>query len=99
MLAKVTPACPPFDFASTSPSNWRNERIAFAPASIGNPASIMIGWKSTSGFGNNIYIDDIIIDAISLYTFIGTGNWSTTTNWLNNRVPPTVLPAGHEIII
>lgn len=34
-----------------------------------------------------------------VYTFIGTGNWNVASNWLNNAVPPSPLPAGSEIII
>jgi len=33
------------------------------------------------------------------YTFIGNGNWSTSSNWLGNKVPPLTLPAGDAIII
>lgn len=33
------------------------------------------------------------------YTFIGSGNWSIETNWLNNTMPPAVLQAGTEIIV
>lgn len=33
------------------------------------------------------------------YTFIGAGSWNIKTNWLNNLMPPPILPAGTEIII
>lgn len=33
------------------------------------------------------------------YTFTGTGNWSTVSNWSNNTIPPATLPSGSEIII
>ena len=59
----------------------------------------MIGWKTINDIGNNIYIDDVNINQFAVYTFIGNGNWSVATNWVNNRIPPAVLPAGHEIII
>ncbi len=35
----------------------------------------------------------------NVYTFIGSGNWTDATNWLYNKVPPAVLPAGSEIVI
>lgn len=33
------------------------------------------------------------------YIFTGTGNWNVASNWSNNTIPPTSLPAGSEIII
>ncbi len=33
------------------------------------------------------------------YTFVGNGNWSNPLNWLNNAVPPAVLPQGDQIVI
>ena len=33
------------------------------------------------------------------YTFTGNGAWSNMTNWINNTIPPSPLPAGAEIII
>jgi len=98
-LATVTGSCH-CDFAPVSAAEWRQERIAFLPSSIGSPGILMIGWKTTTDFGDNIFVDDINITALtSVYTFIGTGNWSLATNWANNKIPPSVLPAGHEIII
>jgi hypothetical protein len=38
------------------------------------------------------------IDGIN-YVFIGNGNWSDALNWLNNTLPPSVLPAGSVITI
>jgi pimeloyl-ACP methyl ester carboxylesterase len=34
-----------------------------------------------------------------VYVFAGTGDWSNTSNWKNNLIPPSPLPAGSEIII
>lgn len=33
------------------------------------------------------------------YSFTGSGNWNMASNWVNNIVPPSALPAGAEIII
>jgi len=33
------------------------------------------------------------------YTFTGDGNWDVATNWMNEVIPPSTLPAGAEIII
>lgn len=35
----------------------------------------------------------------NVYTFIGSGNWNITANWLNGAVPPAVLPASDQIVI
>ena len=33
------------------------------------------------------------------YTFTGDGNWDVAANWMNNIIPPAILPAFSEIII
>jgi hypothetical protein len=34
------------------------------------------------------------------YTFIGSGNWETASNWINNQIPPALLSAnGAQILI
>jgi PKD repeat protein len=33
------------------------------------------------------------------YTFTGNGNWDDASNWSNNRIPPSPLPATNNIII
>lgn len=35
----------------------------------------------------------------TVYTFTGVGNWNITSNWSNNAIPSSPLPAGSEIII
>jgi uncharacterized protein (TIGR02145 family) len=35
----------------------------------------------------------------SSYTFLGNGNWTTASNWSNNVIPPSMLPAGSTINI
>jgi hypothetical protein len=37
--------------------------------------------------------------AVNVYTFSGNGNWDDTANWTGNMLPPSLLPAGAEIII
>lgn len=34
-----------------------------------------------------------------IYTFTGNGNWTAASNWMNNTIPPAILPAGSQIII
>lgn len=33
------------------------------------------------------------------YMFIGSGNWDEPTNWVDNAIPPSPLPANSEIVI
>lgn len=35
----------------------------------------------------------------TVYTFNGNGNWSDPKNWVNNKLPPTVLDSGMQINI
>lgn len=35
----------------------------------------------------------------TVYTFTGSGNWTDAANWSYNRVPPTPLPSGSDIVI
>ena len=41
----------------------------------------------------------IYVSQSPTYTFSGNGNWDNAANWSNNTKPPTMLPAGSEIII
>ena len=38
-------------------------------------------------------------EAASIYTFTGDGNWDNSSNWSNNKVPPSTVTAGSQIII
>jgi hypothetical protein len=37
--------------------------------------------------------------AQDIYTFNGNGYWTNASNWVNNTIPPVVLPAGSSIYI
>ncbi|MEP7111555.1 MAG: PQQ-dependent sugar dehydrogenase [Ferruginibacter sp.] len=50
-----------------------------------------------SQFANTVY--RVGSDGPVVYTFTGSGNWNDATNWINNTLPPAVLPASSEIII
>ncbi len=55
-------------------------------------------------YNNSIYINlsEGVFDSVSttkLYRFTGNGNWDNTNNWLNNTIPPSVLPYDSEIVI
>jgi hypothetical protein len=40
-----------------------------------------------------------LLDSSALYVFNGNGNWSDPGNWINESVPPTILPNNSIIII
>ena len=40
-----------------------------------------------------------ILNLPKIYTFIGNGNWSLTSNWENGEVPFSDIPPGSEIRI
>jgi len=44
-------------------------------------------------------INDVQEPDTKLYTFTGNGNWSVSSNWKNNEVPPMHLPEGSHILI
>lgn len=39
------------------------------------------------------------VNTIKVYRFTGNGNWDNTNNWLNNVIPPSILPYDSEIVI
>lgn len=39
------------------------------------------------------------VNATNTYTFTGTGNWNVASNWMNNTMPPSVLPSCSQIVI
>ncbi len=39
------------------------------------------------------------VNASNVYTFNGMGNWNIASNWVNNLIPPSVLPACSQIFI
>jgi len=55
---------------------------------------------SLTGWGLKISTCSIIpTPLITSYSFIGDGNWNVASNWVNNLVPPLVLPFGATITI
>jgi hypothetical protein len=67
---------------------------------------ILINTTSTTVVSGNLNLTlpviawDIAFKAmVNTHEFTGNGNWSNTANWSNNTLPPSILPAGSEIII
>ena len=50
---------------------------------------------NTTGFGGYF----VSTNSPVTYIFIGDGNWTETSNWYRGIVPPTMLPAGANIVI
>lgn len=42
---------------------------------------------------------NLLVNYDTVYTFIGTGNWSQPSNWISGVVPPTVLTSRSMIIV
>lgn len=61
-----------------------------------NRPNMLLG-KSTlaNAISNKITMDV----ADTLYKFTGNGSWSVASNWLNGKIPPTVLPSCSEILV
>ncbi len=68
----------------------------------GTPTSLEIDTLAAGGLPVNdqsaMFNNGYIITPTA-YHFVGSGNWSTTSNWSNHELPPAVLPACSEIII
>lgn len=60
---------------------------------------------TNSAYSNNsayFNLSQGVFDSVSItkvYRFTGNGNWDNANNWLNNTIPPSVLPHDSEIII
>ncbi len=52
-------------------------------------------WAAT--FGRGLWKTDLFPTAIT-YSFIGDGDWTLASNWLNNSIPPNPLISGSIII-
>ncbi len=50
-------------------------------------------------FTCSLFLISTIVFSQFTYTFNGNGNWSDSSNWSNNKVPPIVLDSGSQIII
>jgi glucose/arabinose dehydrogenase len=75
-----------------------------------NTSSQTISVNGITDFGEaedgEIYITSLFsgkvfrLEALDpVYTFIGNGNWTDTSNWSNNTIPPSISSQGGTIII
>ena len=77
------------DTANWLYTNWGNN-VHSMDYTVGHLGSGGMGIGSTSGQGALMP---------QLFIFTGNGNWSNAGNWLNNAIPPAVLPNGYQIVI
>jgi hypothetical protein len=81
----------------TTPTVWRRDTVLIRATGT----DLRVQLRCTNRYGNNIFIDNINLTKKTphIYRFIGNGNWSDATNWSENLIPPTLLPANDLIII
>lgn len=60
-----------------------------------SPFTITVNQKLRS-FDIKSFISPV---ATTVYKFTGSGNWDDSINWSNNKIPPSTITAGSEIII
>ena len=81
-------------------NQWRTEAVNLN--AYAGQQNVLIAFQNINGYGNQLYIDNVNITgtlASVVYKFTGNGNWDIASNWLNNTIPPAVLPGNAEIII
>ncbi len=57
------------------------------------------GTRHNMDIAHSYVIKNTPVTGNTTYTFIGDGKWDIASNWMNNQIPPAVLPAGSSIII
>lgn len=60
-------------------------------------SAVSLTWKVEFRFHDGL--GGFFISTAKNYEFIGNGNWDISSNWLNNEMPPAVLPSYHKIFI
>jgi unsaturated rhamnogalacturonyl hydrolase len=58
-----------------------------------------IGTQNPHGYCGLLLAASVMEFPVNQYIFTGNGNWNDIGNWSNNTMPPSILPAGDEIII
>jgi subtilisin family serine protease len=84
-----------FNAAKADTSGWKY-------SNIGNGIHVMEYTVSKLSDGGGLGIGSVNgYGALALftYTFTGNGNWNTASNWLNNAIPPALLPSNAQVII
>ncbi len=83
---------------------FENRNISYEDNLQNLPTGINIQYRLKMNIASDtsFYIDSSTVSynqPCYTYTFIGDGNWTETTNWENQIIPPTPLPIGSKIFI
>lgn len=82
---------------SNTPFFWN---VTSTWPSIGSPKNINSGTIPAYYRFNQVQVTVYCLPSQPVTcTFTGIGNWSNAANWINNTIPPPVLPPGSQIII
>ncbi len=57
------------------------------------------GSRHNMDIADSYTIKNQIVQNNTTYTFIGNGKWDIPSNWINNQIPPALLPSGSMIIV
>jgi hypothetical protein len=61
-----------------------------------NRPNMILGKSALATVSSNMIIMDV---ADTLYKFTGNGSWSVPSNWLNSKIPPSILPSCSKIVV
>jgi serine protease AprX len=88
--------------SGTGPFNTNNHIYTDDLTSLTVPMNIQYRIKMNMDTDTSFYFPVVNINhntPCNSYTFIGTGNWDISANWLGGNIPPSVLPQGSSIFI
>jgi Pregnancy-associated plasma protein-A len=77
----------------TTATNWRQEKVNVPLPLPGNPTDIMIGWRSSTNYGNNIYVDQINIDRFQFATIGNDIGLTAIVKPLSQECASTIIPS------
>lgn len=75
-----------------------NEQIAADGLDSGKHV-IHFQFRDSNGIWSMVSSDSALVNAKTIYTFRGNGNWSNTANWVNKIKPPLNLSGTYKIFI
>lgn len=95
-----------WDSQSFNDSIWP-KATTYTAATVGVNFPAYMNFTSAWNNAKFIWSSNLILDNLVLirktvpatYTFIGNGNWDIPSNWVNNSIPPAILPTGKSISV
>lgn len=92
--------------AGVGENGYNGDGLPALESKMARPANLIIGNDNQifiADKGNNRVriIDNSCyeINCPNVFTFIGSGQWDSSSNWFNGNIPPSPLPKGSKIII